>query len=63
MVPMVTRSPLITGEVDLLKVDTEGSEAGTFAELEASGNLAVIRATVLEYHHHDARRGFPGRVP
>jgi FkbM family methyltransferase len=52
MVPMVTLSPLIHEEVDLLKVDTEGSEAGTFAELEASGKLRNIRAMVLEYHHH-----------
>jgi hypothetical protein len=49
---MVTLSPLIHEEVDLLKVDTEGSEAGTFAELEASGKLHNIRAMVLEYHHH-----------
>ena len=52
MVPVVTLSPLITEEVDLLKVDTEGSEAATFAELAETGKLRSIRASVLEYHHH-----------
>ena len=52
MVPVVTLSPLIHEEIDLLKMDTEGAEAAAFAELETSGKLGSIRATVLEYHHH-----------
>ena len=52
MVPMVTLSPLIHEQVDLLKVDTEGSEAEILTELETSGKLRSISRMVIEYHHH-----------
>jgi len=45
-------SDFITGPVDLLKVDIEGSELVAFAELEASGKMPLIRQMFIEYHHH-----------
>jgi hypothetical protein len=35
-----------------LKIDVEGSEIVAFAELEASGKMALIRRMFIEYHHH-----------
>lgn len=45
-------SEFITGSVDLLKVDIEGSEEDAFAELEASGKMPLISQMFIEYHHH-----------
>jgi hypothetical protein len=44
-------SEFISGPVDLLKVDIEGSEVAAFAELEASGKMPLIRQIFIEYHH------------
>ena len=52
MVEMTPASEFITGPTDLLKIDIEGSETLAFAELEASGKLALIRQMSIEYHHH-----------
>lgn len=43
-------SSSITGTVDLLKMDIEGAEGNVFRELAASGAIAHIRDTILEYH-------------
>ncbi len=51
----VEKAPLsefITGPVDLLKIDIEGSEIAAFAELEASGKMPLIYQMFIEYHHH-----------
>jgi FkbM family methyltransferase len=47
-------SEFITGPVDLLKIDIEGSEVPAFAELEASGKMKLIDRMLIEYHHHIA---------
>jgi FkbM family methyltransferase len=51
MVEARPMSCFITGVVDLFKIDIEGSEMAAFAELEASGKLALIRQMFIEYHH------------
>lgn len=48
----VPLSGFITGFVDLLKIDIEGSEIAVFGELEASGKMPLIRRMFIEYHHH-----------
>jgi FkbM family methyltransferase len=45
-------SELITGPIDLLKIDIEGAENAAFAELEASGKFQLIGEMFIEYHHH-----------
>jgi FkbM family methyltransferase len=45
-------SPMITQEVDLLKLDIEGAEEEVLDDLVAAGKLRSIRQMVLEYHHH-----------
>jgi FkbM family methyltransferase len=42
----------ITGEVDLLKMDVEGSEMKILEDLAAQKKLGWIREILLEYHHH-----------
>jgi FkbM family methyltransferase len=51
-VEAVPISELITGPVNLLKVDIEGSEIAAFAELEESGKMPLIGQMFIEYHHH-----------
>jgi FkbM family methyltransferase len=51
-VESVPLSSLISGPVDLLKVDIEGSENGALAELAASGKMRQVRQMIIEYHHH-----------
>jgi FkbM family methyltransferase len=51
-VEAVPLSAFVTGPVDLLKIDIEGSEVAAFAELEASGKMALIQEMRIEYHHH-----------
>jgi FkbM family methyltransferase len=48
---LVRLSEHITGEVDLLKVDVEGSEWEIMEDLVTSGKLACIQRMVIEYHH------------
>jgi FkbM family methyltransferase len=52
VVETVPLSEFITGPVDLLKIDIEGSEIPAFAELEASGKMRLIDRMLIEYHHH-----------
>jgi FkbM family methyltransferase len=54
-------SDLLSGEVDLLKLDVEGAEDDVFAELGDSGAISRIGQLVVEYHHQlDAQRDFLG---
>lgn len=39
-------------EVDLLKLDIEGSETVALRELARTGRLKQVRETIVEYHHH-----------
>lgn len=52
VVETVPLSEFITGPVDLMKIDIEGSEIPAFAELEASGKMQLIDRMLIEYHHH-----------
>ncbi len=52
LVEAMPLSRLIEGEIDLLKIDIEGSEIAAFEELEASGKMPLIRFMFIEYHHH-----------
>jgi FkbM family methyltransferase len=51
-VEAVRLSPLIQGEVDLLKMDIEGAEGAVVAELAEAGKLKWIKQMFIEYHHH-----------
>jgi FkbM family methyltransferase len=51
-VPARRLSSLITGDVDLLKMDIEGAERLVLPELAAANALRRIRQIHLEYHHH-----------
>lgn len=52
LVEAIPMSELVTGPVDLLKIDIEGAESDAFAELESSGKMGLIREMFIEYHHH-----------
>lgn len=56
MIEMAPMSEFITGPIDLLKIDVEGSEMAAFAELEGSGKLSLIRQMFIEFHHHLPRK-------
>jgi FkbM family methyltransferase len=51
-VPSRRLSTFVPDQVDLLKMDIEGSEVSVLCELESSGALARIDQMHLEYHHH-----------
>jgi len=51
-VPAVRLSRHITGPVDFLKLDVEGSELAVLRDLAASGAIGSIRQMVIEVHHH-----------
>ncbi len=51
-VPSVRLSRYVTGAVDFLKLDVEGSELAVLRDLAASGTIARIRQMVIEVHHH-----------
>jgi FkbM family methyltransferase len=51
-VEAVTLSSQIESEVDLLKLDVEGSEAEVLEEVAASGKLSLVREMLIEYHHN-----------
>jgi FkbM family methyltransferase len=53
LVKAVPLSEFITGPLDLLKIDIEGSEITAFAELEASEKMPLISQMIVEYHHHN----------
>jgi FkbM family methyltransferase len=52
VVPARRLSSFITEEIDMLKLDVEGSEAGVLQDLADTGKLPMIRQIHLEYHHH-----------
>ncbi|HEV2386639.1 MAG TPA: FkbM family methyltransferase [Candidatus Acidoferrales bacterium] len=45
-------APLIDQPVDMLKLDIEGAETRVLRDLAETGKLAMVRETVIEYHHH-----------
>jgi FkbM family methyltransferase len=51
-VETVPLSSLISGPVDLLKMDIEGSEIKALTELAASGKMRLVQRMLIEYHHH-----------
>ena len=51
-VPAVRLSRHVTGPVDFLKLDVEGSELAVLRDLVASGTIGQIRQMVIECHHH-----------
>jgi FkbM family methyltransferase len=51
-VPAVRLSRHITGPVDFLKLDVEGSELAVMRDLVSSGTIGQIRQMVIEFHHH-----------
>jgi FkbM family methyltransferase len=59
-VDAVTLSSHIDEEVDLLKMDVEGSEQEVLEEVAAAGKLGLIREIIVEYHHNI--RGGSGRL-
>lgn len=55
LVPAVTLSSLLTGPVDLLKLDIEGAEAAVLAE--AGSRLRRVRRLAIEFHGTRANPG------
>lgn len=51
-VEAVRLSDYVDQPVDFLKLDVEGAEAAVVSDLAATGKLRMIRALVMEYHHH-----------
>jgi FkbM family methyltransferase len=51
-VPAVRLSQHVTGPVDFLKLDVEGSELAVLRDLVSSGTIGQIRQMVIEFHHH-----------
>ena len=51
-VEAVQLSRFIVEEIDLLKMDIEGSERAVMKELSDANKLRFIKQIVLEYHHH-----------
>ena len=51
-VPAVRLSRHVTGPVDFLKLDVEGSELAVLRDLASSGTIGQIRQMVIEFHHH-----------
>ena len=52
MVRTVRLSDYIDQDVDLLKLDVEGSEMAILEDLIEAGKLARVRRIIGEYHHH-----------
>lgn len=48
-------SEFIEEPVDFLKIDIEGAEEQVFADLAATGRIALIDQMVVEYHHQISR--------
>jgi len=51
-VPAIRLSEYIDSEVDLLKLDVEGSEVSIINDLVATGKIRRIARAHIEYHHH-----------
>jgi FkbM family methyltransferase len=47
-----TLSEYIDRDIDLVKMNIEGSELEVIRELANSGKLTFIKQTLIEYHHH-----------
>jgi FkbM family methyltransferase len=52
-------SQCITGPIDLLKVDVEGSEGAVFEDLEKEQKLSHIKQIYLEYHFDGVHMKYP----
>jgi hypothetical protein len=52
MVRTVRLSDYINEDVDLLKLDVEGSEMAILEDLMAADKLERVRQIIGEYHHH-----------
>jgi FkbM family methyltransferase len=52
LVETIPMSDLVTGPIDLMKMDIEGAETAAFTELESSGKMHLIREMLIEYHFH-----------
>jgi FkbM family methyltransferase len=52
IVQAVRLSRFVAGEVDLLKMDIEGSEGAVIQELSDANKLKFIKQMFIEYHHH-----------
>ena len=51
-VPAVRLSSYVTGPVDFLKLDVEGSELPVLRDLVKSRAISRIGQMVIEFHHH-----------
>jgi FkbM family methyltransferase len=51
-VPCVLLSDFLAEQVDMLKMDIEGSELPVLQELEEKKKLALVDNLIIEYHHH-----------
>ena len=51
-VPSARLSSFVTGHVDYMKLDVEGSEMPVLREMAASGKLRLVDQIGMEYHHH-----------
>jgi hypothetical protein len=45
-------SEFISSEVDLIKIDVEGTEEAVMGDLVSTGKLRYAERLHLEYHHH-----------
>lgn len=54
VVEAVALSSYITKEIDLLKLDIEGSEGQVVRELVDASKLALVKECVMEYHYYPA---------
>jgi FkbM family methyltransferase len=62
-VPAMRVSPLARETVDFLKLDVEGAEYGVVRDLAATGALANVRETVIEYHEIGSEPGQTRQLP
>lgn len=51
-VPAARLSAFVTGPVDYMKLDVEGSEMPVLREMAAAGALSLVGQIGMEYHHH-----------
>ncbi len=52
-------SEYINGEIDILKLDIEGSEGEVLEELASSGKLPLIKNIFIEYHYDGINTAYP----
>ena len=58
-VNLVKLSEYINGEIDILKLDIEGSEGEVLEELASSGKLPLIKNIFIEYHYDGINTAYP----